>query len=144
MGWERTMAELALQLGDLQAAICHALQVGPARSGRQVHACALLNCQPVYIVKVGTCRCGGRTCVLCLVLCVLLLCRSAGAAPAGVPPAGAGAAAAALAWRATVLLHGACYERSSECCVVTLVIGLEWQQHATGADATKCPSAGGR
>jgi hypothetical protein len=28
VGWERTMAELALQLGDLQAAICHALQVG--------------------------------------------------------------------------------------------------------------------
>jgi hypothetical protein len=28
VAWERTMAELALQLGDLQGAICHALQVG--------------------------------------------------------------------------------------------------------------------
>lgn len=121
VGWERTMAELALQLGDLQGAICHALQVGlPSLSN-------YANLQ----LKVAICQRSSAECGLATVvpqrassnlLCVaiLLACWSAGAAPAGVPAAGAGAAAAAVAWPATVLLHGACYEHSSECCVVTL------------------------
>lgn len=35
MAWERTMAELALQLGDLQGAICHALQAIAMRTRYQ-------------------------------------------------------------------------------------------------------------
>jgi hypothetical protein len=145
VGWERTMAELALQLGDLQSAICHALQVGllAALGIPTTTLCQTANqCTSAGLglaTVVPQCASSDWLCVA-----ILLSCWRTGAAPAGVPAAGAGAAAAALAWRAAVLLHGArCKCSSGFTFSIALGISVWRQQHTTRADGTGCPSAGG-